>query len=160
VISDNTLPEKDCASSLETMLRKSVTEKSPQITDVLGLDYIAVQPIAPPSYTIHRIVVRSVYQFKFSSSGYIVEVAVYREWEGHNTQSTPKLAAGVSLYHPAWEPALEDISKLPDSREWASDATLAPFYNNGIDTESCGIEAFREAIENVQELVSSVQKNL
>ena len=81
MISDNTLPEKDFASSLETMLRKSVTEKSPQITDVLGLDYIAVQPIAPPSYTIHRIVVRSVYQFKFSSSGYIVEVAVYREWE-------------------------------------------------------------------------------
>jgi hypothetical protein len=160
VISDNTLLEKDCSEQLESMLRKSINAKTPQKVDDLGLDYIAVHPTAPPSYQIKYIIVRSTYQYKFTMSGYIVEIAIYRKWEGHSTQGTPKLEAGVILYHPAWESALEDISRLPAGRHWISDAKLTPFYDNGIGAENCGIGAFREAVGTIRDLLSSVQRSM
>lgn len=70
------------------------------------------------------------------------------------------MEAGVSLYHPVWKSALEDISRLPVGRHWISGAKLTPFYDNGVGAENCGIGAFREAVETIRDLLSSVQKSL
>lgn len=142
------------------MLRKSITSKTPQKIDELGLPYIAVEPVAPFSNRIDSVVVRSVIQFKLITSGYIVEIAIYRSWEGNNTKVKPEMEASVSLYHPSWDTALENIVKTSAMRDWAGDATLAQFYNNSATDEGCGVEAFRDAVEIIQELLSSVQKSL
>ena len=69
---------------------------------------------------------RSVYAYSFIDSDYIIEIAIYRTWEGWNTNATPKLESSVSMYHPFWDYNMEETKNTTKQREW--DRELKCFF--------------------------------
>jgi hypothetical protein len=86
--------------------------------DPLGLNYVQVSPQAPYGITISGVVVRSVIQYMMEDSGYIVEIAIYRQWGGGNTHTEPKMAASVSMFHRDWDFEMESIEGTTKERVW------------------------------------------
>lgn len=154
------MPEQERPRQLEDMLRSSITASTPQRIDELGIRYVAVKPLAPFSYQINSVVVRSTVQFRTADSGYIVEIAIYRQWEGNNTNATPAMKSGINLFHPMWDSALESIEKTSGAREWEGDATLAAFFNNGATSLGCGFGVFLNEVEVIQEVLRKAQEEV
>lgn len=162
VISDNTIPENGWPRELETkirklenMIRNSVTTRTAQLIDPLGLPYPAIRPIPPAPVKIDSVVLRSSIQYKTRDSGYIVDISIYRSWEGGDLTGIPEMKSGMSFYHPSWESATENIEKSSFDRGW--DSSLSHFFDNGFTPESRGIKTFRTEVEIVQGFLSAAQ---
>lgn len=112
----------------------------------------------PHNIEVTSIVVRSVISYKMRDSGYVVEIAIYREWKAGSTNGIPEMNSGVSMYHPAWDYETENIERQDREREW--DGKLSQFFDNGSTHESCGIGALRNEIAVVQDLLSAAQQTV
>lgn len=99
------------------------------------------------------VVVRSVYQYLLKDSGYIVEIAVYREWNGYNTKAQPKMLSGVSMFHPVWDAEMGSIENTTFSRNW--DPQLNCFFGQG---QNGGIQKFLEDVVLIQGLLSDAAR--
>lgn len=117
VITDNSIER--WPDQLTSLIKTSVSTRTKAREDSLGLEYPAVTPTAPWGVYITKTVVRSVIQYKVRESGYIIEIAIYRTWEGEKTSDEPKMESSVSIYHPYWDDEMESIeSKATEVRQW------------------------------------------
>ena len=96
----------DIPKAFQSLIETSITAKSATHTDALGLPYpypkVVLKTSQPPEFEVTSVVVRSVIQYMLEGSGYIVEIAIYREWTGRNTSLEPELKASVSMFHQEW----------------------------------------------------------
>lgn len=155
VITDNSI--ENWPEQLTSLIKGSVSTRTKVRKDKLGLEYPGVTPTAPFGVYVTKTVVRSVIQYKAKDSGYIVEIAIYRTWDGEKTSGEPEMASSVSLYHPYWDDEMESIeSKATEVRQW--DSSLSHFFVHGFQVE--GIPALRDEIAVVQGFLSAAQLNV
>lgn len=100
------------------------------------------------------VVVRSVYQYLLRGSGYIVEIAVYREWNGYNTSGEPKMLSSVSMFHPVWDDQMDSIENTTRERDW--DRQLNCFFER--QDQGGGIRKFMEDVILIQGLLSDAAR--
>jgi hypothetical protein len=116
-----------------------------------------VSPRAPYGVDITSVVVRSVIQYKLDDSGYVVDIAIYRSWDGSNTLVEPAMATSVSMFHQAWDWEMESIENTTKERGW--NKTLSHFFDNGLTQEGCGLQSLLAEIEVIQGFLSSAKKS-
>lgn len=153
VITDNSIEE--WPSQLTELINNSVAVNSPVRGDTLGLSYPGVSPgpRCPYGVIISKVVVRSVIHYLVRDSGYIIEIAIYRTWEGDNTSEEPKMASSVSLYHPSWDLTTESIEMTTKVRGW--DKSLSHFFDNG--DRVGGLQTLMDEIGTIQGFLSAAQ---
>jgi hypothetical protein len=117
------------------------------------LSYPGVAPRFTNGLDVRTVVVRSVYQYLLRDSGYIVEIAVYREWNGYNTTGEPKMLSSVSMFHPIWDDHMNSIENTSSEREW--DPELNCFF---VQDQSGGIPKFMEDVVLIQALLSDAAR--
>lgn len=86
-------------------------------------------------------------------SGHIIEIAIYRQWEGVATQGAPKMAAGVSLFHPLWDSEMASIEGSLRGRDWKPD--LLNFFDNGT-----GLRGLINEVETIQGYLLDARKEV
>jgi predicted NAD/FAD-binding protein len=86
---------------------------------------------------------RSVIQYAFQKSGYVVEITLDRSWNGPDTRPDPQIFAGVSLFHPQWDLEMETLRDSTNRRTW----TCNSFFESGFNE-------FLAAVQMIQELLS------
>lgn len=139
----------DLPDQLISLIDGSLAGNSKERKDCLGLLYPGVSPKFTYGLDVRTVVVRSVYQYLLRESGYIVEIAVYREWCGYNTAGAPKMLSSVSMFHPVWDDQMGSIENTTRSRNW--DAELNCFFG---EDEGGGIRKFMEGVVLIQGLLS------
>jgi hypothetical protein len=103
-----------------------------------------VSPGALWNIKIDSVVLRSTIQYKLVESGCIVEISIYRTWNGHDTKTEPVIETSVSMFHQDWE---WQLAKTTDVRDW--DDHLTPLFSNGT-TDKTGIAVFFEEVGEIQ----------
>jgi hypothetical protein len=131
----------------------SLSGNSKERKDCLGLSYPGVSPKVTYGLDVRTVVVRSVYQYLLRDSGYIVEIAVYREWNGYNTAGEPKMLSSVSMFHPCWDDQMGSIENTTRERNW--DPKLKCFFG---EDQSGGIRKFIEDVVLIQGLLSDAAR--
>ncbi|KAF4634051.1 hypothetical protein G7Y89_g4051 [Cudoniella acicularis] len=148
VITDNTIREPD--SSWRELVEGSVTAKTRQRKDSLGLLYPGITPQGPWGIEVETVVLRSVIKYRLKNSGYVIEICVYRSWQRRDTAGEPTVQASVSMYHGAWDDETVSIEGTTNVRNW--DANLSQFFNEGTE-ETHGIEGFLREVTVIQDLL-------
>lgn len=135
------------------LIKKSVSATSAVRVDELGLEYPQVN--AKLAWYIDNVVVKSVIQYKMKDSGYIVEIAIYRTWNGSATAVEPVVEASVSMFHPEWEFAMESIERTTRVRDFGGPGLkhLFPDSEPVSPVMTTGMELFFEEIMAVQALL-------
>lgn len=156
VITDN--EEDHIPQNLLALVHGSVTPAT-QRFDCFGLRYPAVSPRSSIDAEVTSIVIRSTVQYRLEHSGYIVEIAIYRTWQGNSTREEPNFAGSVSLFHQDWDLQTESIENTTKERNWPWD--LSNFFDNsgggktGLPNFISEVEAIliciRDAIKDVRE---------
>lgn len=159
-------------SQLYALIKESISVKSKVRKDCHGLEYPEVTPTRynKSEFQITSIVVRSVIQFKLFESGFLVELAIYREWFGANTVGEPVMHTGVSMFHPAWETQMEAIEHTTRVREFGpglvhlfndQPAWLVPFLDEVAFTQGLLVDVARdikaEALRKAQAQAAAAQ---
>lgn len=128
---------KTIPPALQELMTNSIRGTTEIKKDRAGFHYPIVKPrLEGDDYKINHIVVRSVYEYEFKDSGYILEVAVYRRWEvvsvpqkppskqpkpAVEDKENPVVNCSVSLYHMEWDHHMTDIKNTEYQRQWDSD---------------------------------------
>jgi hypothetical protein len=152
VITDGSI--NDVPFSLLSLIDGSLSGNSKQRVDRLGFTYPGVSPKFVYGLDVRVVVVRSVYQYMLRDSGYIVEIAVYREWIGYNTTGEPRMLSSVSMFHPAWDDEMDSIENTTRERNW--DPQLRCFFER--ENQSGGIQKFMEDVVFIQGLLSDAAR--
>jgi len=121
--------------------------------DSLGAPYPNVLPGAPYSIHIDSVVLRSTIQYRIIDSGCVVEISIYRRWQGRNTNIEPVVETSVSMFHQDWE---WQLAETTDVRDW--DEFLTPLFSNGT-TDKTGIEQFFHEVGEIQSDLSDACRN-
>lgn len=140
----------DLPDQLLWLIEGSLSRTTKGRKDCLGLSYPRVAPKNTPGIDVRAVVVRSVYQYLLKDSGYIIEIAVYREWGGYSTTGEPKILSSVSMFHPIWDDQMSSIENTTGERKW--DTELSCFF--GDDQTGGGIQKFMEDVALIQGLLS------
>lgn len=148
VITDGSI--NDLPSSLLSLIDGSLSGNSKQRVDRLGFTYPGVSPKCVHGLDVRVVVVRSVYRYMLRDSGYIVDIAVYREWSGYNTTGEPRMLSSVSMFHPVWDNEMDSIENTTRERNW--DPKLRCFFEG--ENQSGGIHKFMEDVAFIQGLLS------
>ena len=143
----------DIPDQLLSLIEGSLSGNSKGRKDCLGLSYPGVAPKFTLSLDVRTVVVRSVYQYLLRDSGNIVEIAVYREWNGYNTTGEPKMLSSVSMFHPVWDDQMNSIENTTSEREW--DPELKCFFGKD---QSGGIRKLMEDVVLIQGLLSDAAR--
>ncbi len=98
---------------------------------------------------------KSVVQYKVEESGYVIEIAIYRGWDGSNTRDEPTVQAAVSLFHPNWDTQMEAIEHTTRVRNFGPG--LRNLFHNGTD-DGEGIEDFLTEVETIQGFLADAIK--
>jgi hypothetical protein len=131
----------------ESLVEGSLSMKSKDWrTDQFMLQYPRLHPRNNKELQIDKLVIRSVSQYAFQGSGYVVEIILDRTWDGPDTRSDPRIVASVSLFHPQWDWEMESKEHSTQERKWKRD--LSNFFENGF-------EGFFAAIQFVQDLLGN-----
>ena len=102
IIEDGTYPE--IPPSLLDLIETCVTNETKDRVDSLGLSYPGITPRKSPNLGIDEVHIRSVYDYVFTESQYVTEIAIYRSWKGCDVVSrNPEIQTSVSLYHRVWD---------------------------------------------------------
>ncbi len=78
-------------------------------TEKLSFNYPTIRLLVPQGIVVEKVRVRSAFQYTLRDTPYIVEVAVYHEWDDEETKEEPLTNCGISLYHKDW-----DLLMTPD----------------------------------------------
>ena len=143
----------DLPDQLLSLIDGSLSGNSKERKDCLGLSYPGVSPKFTYGLDVRTVVVRSIYQYLLRDSGYIVEIAVYREWSGYNTTGPPKMLSSVSMFHPVWDDQMGSIENTTRARNW--DPQLSCFFG---EHESGGTRKFMEEVVLMQGLLSDASR--
>jgi hypothetical protein len=141
-------------AALQKLIEESLPLKETERVDPLGLIYPAVSVHAPQDIIVDRVVVRSVAQYKAQDSGYVVEIAIYREWN-RSTRVEPAMASSVSMFHPNWDLEMESIENTTKERAW--DRQLKNFFEPGTGREN-GLEHFLLEVQNIQGFLGAANR--
>jgi hypothetical protein len=114
--------------------------------DSFNLKYPQIHPRSSTELQINSLVMRSVIQYAFQGSGYIVEITLDRTWDGPDTTTEPGMTANVAMFHPQWDWEMESIEQSTDGRNWKRG--LSTFFENGF-------ENFLAAVQTIQGFLSS-----
>jgi len=152
IITDGSIA--DLPSTMLSLIEGSLSGKSKEREDCLGLSYPGVSPSTQYGLDVRNVVVRSVYQYMLKETGYIVEIAVYREWDGCNTAKEPKMLSSVSMFHPVWDGQMDSIEYTTKERDW--DRQLRCFFE-GPD-QNGGIPKFMEDVILIQGLLTDAAR--
>jgi hypothetical protein len=135
---------------LLSLIDGSLSGNSKDQKDRLGFSYPRISPKVVYGLDVRIVVVRSVYQYLLRDSGYIVEIAVYREWNGYNTAGEPKMLSSVSMFHPVWDDQMDSIENTTRERNW--DPQLNCLFER--KDQGGGIRKFMEDVVLIQGLLS------
>lgn len=148
IIDDGTNP--DLNPAMISLVNSSVSSKTITKTDSLGFPYPGITPKIKSSGPVNYLAVRSVYSYKFGTLGYIVEIAVYREWVNGDMAEEPKIESSMSMYHPEWDWQMAKVFNTSKVREW--DPQLNCFF--GQECDKGGISNFLNEIIFLQGLLA------
>jgi hypothetical protein len=96
-------------------------------------------------------VLRSIYEYQFKESEYVVEIAIYRRWGNHQrAHLKPELQSSVSLYHRVWDEQTASIEGSTDERKW--DRQLKVFFNQ--EHQIGGLECFLDRVTDIQDMLA------
>jgi len=137
---------KDIRGALRSYIAASLDSRSEELVDPSGLPYPAVGLRAPTGFTVERVVMRSVFQYMWVNTSNIIEVAIYREWEGCNTKREPMMQASVSMFNPDWDSEMESVEHHTEPRNWH------PQLHNFFGT---GLQGLIHEIREVQDLLAA-----
>jgi len=159
VITDNSVA--DVPDALIKLVEKSVTTRTATTIDTLGEEYPAVRlgPV-PPGLSVTGVVMRSVVQYKMKDSDYIVEISIYRSWQGKYTTLPPKMAASVCMFRKSWDMAMESIEKTVKTRKWDKNLEnfigVKPPLEGKTPSQKSGLEDFVDEVQTIQGLLADV----
>ena len=102
IIEDGTFPS--VPASMLNFIHSSVSTETIDRKDSLGLFYPGIVPVEKYGIKVDDTVVRSVYEYQYTQWGYIIEISIYRRWNGIHTEGVkPVVEASVSMYHRVWD---------------------------------------------------------
>ncbi|RDL42028.1 uncharacterized protein BP5553_02007 [Venustampulla echinocandica] len=153
VITDNSIQDLD--APWQTLVGSAISPDSPERTDSLGLPYPGVSLQGGWDIAVDTVVVRSTIRFRMRDSGYIVEIAIYREWCGRDTATEPDVQASVSMFHPDWDVEMESLENTTRMRNW--DAQLRQLFNNGTESTH-GVQGFVGQVETIRGYLSDASR--
>lgn len=83
----------------------------------------------------------------------VVEIAIYREWDGWNTIAEPAMQASVSMFNSAWDSEMESIENSTLERKW--DRQLHNLFGKeDVSHKNTGIQGLMAEVVEVQRLLS------
>ena len=94
---------------------------------------------------------RSVSQYQRISSSNVIEIAIYREWAGINTNPAPKMSASISMFNPDWDTEMRSIENTTSERQW--DRDLHNFFGKEEPNTCSGLTELLVDIHEVQRLL-------
>jgi hypothetical protein len=124
IIDDGERPE--LTDYMLEFIQNSVSSKTAQKTDSLGLSYPDIKPYNPKKKPIEYAIVRSVYAYCLKPSKYTVEIAVYRTWPKGNMTVEPIIESSMSMFHKVWEYQMDECYYTSTGRKW--DPQLKCFF--------------------------------
>lgn len=156
LITDNMI--KDPEPEWESYISKCIGNGDARY-DSLGLHYPALCLRYDSKIRVTTAVVRSKISYMLAKSGHHVDLTIYREWYGTNSQPNatlePVIKGGVSMYHPQWDNEMLSIEETTIQRQW--DDQLSQLFDTG-PKERPGhvIDHFLEEVDYVADLLSTV----
>jgi len=154
LITDNQIANPD--PSWSALIESCLTPETTDRMDLLGAPYPDVRPGAPYNIQINSIILRSTIQYRIIDSGSVVEISIYRTWQGRNTKIEPVVETSVSMFHQDWE---WQLAETTDVRDWEGDEFLSPLFSNGT-RDKTGIEQFFHEVGEIQSDLSDVCRNM
>jgi hypothetical protein len=144
------------------LMQSSLTGKSVERLDSLGLPYPGVSPKIPSGCVVGSVVLRSVFQYMWTSSGNVIEVSIYRVWDGCNTSSEPKINASLSAFNPRWDLEMASVENTTSIRDW--DRQLKNFFGEGGEKRheeggNRGLARLLDEIEIIQGFLKDATEN-
>jgi len=169
IIEDGTFP--DIPKSLLALIRTCVTDKTKERVDFLGLPYPGITPRQSLNLGIDEVHIRSVYEYVFTQSQYVIEIAIYRSWQGCDVVGRdPEIQTSVSLYHRVWDEetgqghpvnlnsmkltSAVSIENTTHDRSW--DRDLKCFFEQKYQIG--GIEGFLDHVVFIQDMLVNAAK--
>ncbi|KAG9248740.1 hypothetical protein BJ878DRAFT_538079 [Calycina marina] len=176
IIEDDTFPQTP--SSLISLIKGCVTDMTQDRKDSIGLGYPAIDfkgKEVSLDVPVSSLVMKSVYEYIFAESQYIIEVAVYRSWdvttkivhpvrnktskfEGTRIwdykRTEPEVQTSVSMYHSVWDWETASIEHETSERGW--DKELKCFFREKYQVG--GMKRFMEEIAFVQTMLVDAQR--
>lgn len=150
---------KDVPQILREFIAASLNNISTEHTDPLGLRYPAIALRNPIEFKVQSVVMRSVFQYQWTNSANIVEIAIYREWPGCDTRRAPAMQASVSMFNPDWEAHMDSIENTSLDRKW--DPEMHNFFGKeGVGHRITGLRGLIAEIREIQQLLSVATEEL
>lgn len=138
---------------LHSYIAGSLAPESAERVDPLGLPYPGISLNLPNGFAVQSVVVRSVFQYMWINTHNVIEIALYREWNGWNTNPEPVMQASVSMFNADWDTEMESIENTTLERKW--DQQLHNFFGQyGVSHKNTGLLGLVTEIREVQGFLS------
>ena len=148
---------KEIPGALRSYIAASLDSKSEELVDPLQLPYPAIALRAPTKFMVQSVIMRSIFQYMWVNTSNIIEIAIYREWDGCNTKRAPAMQASVSMFNPDWDSEMESVENHMEGRNW--DYQLHNFFGkDGVSHKNTGLSGLIHEIRDVQGLLSEAAK--
>ena len=161
VVTDSIAKNEDFSNercAIDSMVEGSVSPKTLRREDKYLLPFPEVQPRSTPDLRITNITVKSAVQYALKNSGYVVEVAIYRDWPDLITLWNPSMNAAVSIFHPLWDSVMGKMKEGADERGW--DRKLGKFFDYSQDENENGFESFLAEVQAIQGFLCDATKEV
>ncbi|KHJ33093.1 hypothetical protein EV44_g0984 [Erysiphe necator] len=157
LIADNKDKVLSLPPELRTLIKDSIPVNNRFRIDALGMQYPDIAPSPSHLVFISSVIVRSIIQYRMKSSGFIIEIAIYREWIGAITKGEPEIFCSISMFHPCWDDETQDLSNKTYGRAWKND--LSNFFIES-DQHTTGLEYLLAQIRTVQDYIIQARRKL
>ncbi|KAG0649800.1 hypothetical protein D0Z07_3535 [Hyphodiscus hymeniophilus] len=144
---------KEVPQALRNLIAVSLDNRSAELVDPVGLPYPAIALRVPIGFKIKNVVMRSVFQYQWTPTSNIVEIAIYREWAGVDTRSAPKMQASISMFGADWDMEMESVNDTISGRNW--DKELSNFFGQEQAHERSGFKGLMAEIREIQRLLKT-----
>ncbi|RKF60113.1 hypothetical protein OnM2_054015 [Erysiphe neolycopersici] len=157
LIADNEDKVLNLPPELRTLIKDSVPAKTRFRTDKLGMLYPDIAPRPSHFVFISSVIVRSIIQYRMINTGYVIEIAIYREWKGAVTKGEPEIFCSISMFDPCWDDETRDLTTKTYGRDWKND--LSNFFVKS-DQDCTGLEHLIAHIHKIQEYIIQAREKL
>jgi len=157
---------------MRSLIESSVDGKTTLRKDPIGLSFPVIEPKISKftneddGHIFKEVVLRSVYSYQFGTSGYIVEIAVYRtwrkslakgslSWEKLMSTTEPRIESSISMYNRMWDWTTTEAWDKTRSRNW--DPQLRCFF--GEEEVGDGIPKFLETTKFFLDFLTKAEQH-